>query len=315
MIEYFIGIDGGGTGTRAHVVRASADDAVKPNVASRVLGSGHAGPSALRQGVAQAWREIESAIRAAFQDAKLAVPAWDHCVLGAGLSGVGHLPSRASFLESNPGFADIVLDSDGFVTLLGAHGGKPGAIVAFGTGSVGESLHADGRREIVGGWGFPVGDEGSGAWMGLRAMAVAQAALDGRAATGALARGVYALAGVQGKPDANRQPMREGLQTWCGAAAQFAYAQLAPAVFDTAAEDEAAETILRDAAAAMARVAIALDKDAKLPLAISGSIGQRLLPRLSADIQSRVVEAQSDAATGALHLIARAALQPKQSTT
>ncbi|MEY8690213.1 MAG: ATPase, partial [Leptothrix sp. (in: b-proteobacteria)] len=43
-LTYLIGLDGGGTGTRARL--ASPD--------GRVLGSGEAGPSALGQGVAQA---------------------------------------------------------------------------------------------------------------------------------------------------------------------------------------------------------------------------------------------------------------------
>ena len=65
--------------------------------------------------------------------------------------------------------------------LLGAHEGRPGAIVAAGTGSVGEALRRDGLRVAVGGWGFPVGDEGSGAWLGLRAMRETHRAIDGRA--------------------------------------------------------------------------------------------------------------------------------------
>ena len=41
---------------------------------------------------------------------------------------------------------------------------------SLGTGSVGEIKLADGRHVEVGGWGFPAGDEASGAWMGLRAI-------------------------------------------------------------------------------------------------------------------------------------------------
>ena len=52
MIEYLIGVDGGGTATRALVARTSGP----------VLGEGHAGPSALGQGIAPAWREVERAV-------------------------------------------------------------------------------------------------------------------------------------------------------------------------------------------------------------------------------------------------------------
>lgn len=302
MIEYLIGVDGGGTGTRAHIARLPGGGAM------RILGSGRAGPSALRQGVAKAWAEIERAIRLAFAEAKIALPAWSQCALGAGLSGASHKPLREEFLAKNMGFADIALDTDGYVTLLGAHGGAPGAVVAFGTGSVGEVLRGDGSRAVVSGWGFPVGDEGSGAWMGLRAMQVAQAAADGRAPVGALARRVWEMTGV------TDHPKRESLQAWCSSAAQFAYAQLAPAVFDSAAEDEAAESILDAAAKEMSIVAAALDHDAGLPLVVAGSIGLRLMERLPEPLRKRVVAAKADAATGALNLIQRA-LQQKTNVT
>jgi glucosamine kinase len=299
MIEYLIGVDGGGTGTRAHVARPPGAGAGT----LRILGSGRAGPSALRQGVIKAWGEIERAIRLAFSDARITPPAWSHCALGAGLSGASHKPLREEFLASNAGFASIALDTDGYVTLLGAHGGRPGVVVAFGTGSVGEGLRADGSRAVVSGWGFPVGDEGSGAWMGLRAMQVAQAATDGRAPVGALARRVWEMTGA-----ADHQK-REALQAFCGNAGQFAYAQLAPAVFDTARDDAASKAILDTAAAEMATVAAALDPDAGLPLVVAGSIGLRLMERLPEPLRKRIVEAKADAATGALTLIQQALQQ------
>ncbi|MEY2653988.1 MAG: hypothetical protein RLZZ524_1016, partial [Pseudomonadota bacterium] len=53
---FLIGVDGGGTGTRARLCDAQG----------RVLGDGAAGPSALGQGVEQAWRHIGQAVEAAF---------------------------------------------------------------------------------------------------------------------------------------------------------------------------------------------------------------------------------------------------------
>jgi glucosamine kinase len=303
MIEYLIGVDGGGTGTRAHIARMPHADAI------RILGSGRAGPSALRQGVMKAWTEIERAIRAAFAEAAIQLPAWSHCALGAGLSGVSQQPLREEFLVKSLGFAELALDTDGFVTLLGAHAGAPGAVVAFGTGSVGEVLRADGSRDVVSGWGFPVGDEGSGAWMGLRAMQVAQAAADGRAPAGALAHGVWSIVG------ATAERKREAMQAWCSHAGQFAYAQLAPAVFESAAHDHAAEAILEAAAQEMATVADALDRDGELPLVIAGSIGLRLIERLPQHLRARIVDAKADAATGALKLIQRALQQKANVTT
>lgn len=283
MIEYLIGVDGGGTGTR--VTLADAGGAV--------LGQGQAGPSALGQGITQAWTHILQATAAAFAAAQRPAAVWSQCAMGAGLSGVHHRPWADAFRAHNPGFAHLALESDAYTMLLGAHAGQPGAIVAAGTGSVGEVLRADGSRLEVSGWGFPVGDEGSGAWLGLRAMGLAQQAMDQRTAAGPLAQRIWADYGST----------REQLLAWCAGARQFEYAQLAQCVFEAAATDPAAEDLLNQATQALQAIALALDPDQTLPLALCGSIGQRLQARLPASTRARCVAAQFDAPYGALLLI------------
>jgi glucosamine kinase len=286
MVEFLIGIDGGGTSTRAVLAR----------VGGPVIGRGAAGPSALGQGTAQAWRNIQAAARQAFESAGLALPGWERCAMGAGLSGVGNRPWRAAFLAADIGLAQLVLESDSFTMLLGAHAGRPGAILIAGTGSVAEALRPDGSRAIVGGWGFPVGDEGSGAWLGLQAVRHAQAAIDGRANAGPLAQHVWVHCGHD----------RDSLHAWCDRAGQFAYAQLAPAVFDHEADDPAAAHLLARAVEALESIALAVDPRGRLPLAVSGSVGRRLAPRMSPAVRSRLVEAAQSADMGALMLVQKA---------
>jgi glucosamine kinase len=216
-LPHAIGIDGGGSGTRARVVDAQG----------LTLGQGEAGPSALGQGIEQAWAHVQQAIARAFAAAGLAVPAPARCALGLGLAGAHSPARRDAFLAMAPAYGHLQLDTDAGTALRGAHGGAPGAIVAAGTGSVGEALRRNGQRVSVGGWGFGIGDEGSGAWLGQAAMRVAHHALDGRAATGALARAVWRVAGGQ----------RDTLIDWCAAAGQHGFARLAPLVFDTADAD------------------------------------------------------------------------------
>jgi glucosamine kinase len=283
MVEFLLGVDGGGTSTRALLARRDGP----------VIGQGQAGPSALGQGITQAWTQVELAIRHAFESARLPVPAWKRCALGAGLSGVSNRPWRDEFVARNIGFARLEAETDSYTMLLGAHGGKPGAIIAAGTGSMGEVLRADGSRFTVGGWGFPVSDEGSGAWLGLRAVRLAQCALDGRVNTGTLARHVWAVCGGD----------RDTLQAWCDHAGQFAYAQLAPAVFDAEASDPAAAQLLSRAVSELEAIALALDPQGGLPLAVCGSVGRRLAERLAPAIRSRLVEAADGPAAGALTLI------------
>jgi glucosamine kinase len=291
VVEFLLGVDGGGTGTR--VLLARRDDAV-------VIGRGTGGPSGLARGIASAWDQIGRAVAMAFADAGLpSTPPWSACALGAGLAGVNHKPWADAFIHANPGLARLELETDAFTMLLGAHSGRPGAIVASGTGSVGEVWHADGRRASVGGWGFPIGDEGSGAWLGFRAMQHAQHALDGRAEARGLAHSVWSRCGAN----------RDGLLAWCAQANQFEYAQLAPLVFQADANgDAAASALLVGAAQAIEAMVHALDPDGQVPLAVSGSVGERLVPRLSAALRARLVEVAAGADVGALNLI-RLALQ------
>jgi glucosamine kinase len=285
-IPYRIGIDGGGTHTRARL--ASADGAV--------LGFAASGPSALGQGIEQAWKHIEQAVDGAFADAGQAPAPRAQCALGLGLAGANVRQRCEEFFRRAPAFAQVALDTDAYTTLLGAHEGRPGAIVAAGTGSVGEALRGDGLRVAVGGWGFPVGDEGSGAWLGLRAMRETHRAIDGRARVGPLVGAVLAMAGTS----------REALLGWCDRPGQNAYAELAPLVFDAAATDPFADALLDRAARSLEEIAAALDPERVLPLAVFGSIGRRLLPRFERSIQARCVEPAGDSADGALRLVGQA---------
>jgi glucosamine kinase len=286
MVDYLIGVDGGGSGTRALI----------HSIHGELVGTGEAGPSALQQGIPQAWDHILQAVRGGFAAAGLAVPAWQRCALAAGLSGVSHAPWRQAFLARDPGFGLLEAETDSFTMLMGAHGGQPGAIVIAGTGSIAEALRADGSRATVGGWGFRVDDEGSGGWLGLQAVRHALAAFDGRANPGPLARRVWMHCGDE----------REALQDWCGSAGQFEFGQLARAVFECEDSDPAAARLLVQATEALEELALAIDPRGRLPLAVSGSIGQKLAPRLRPYVRSRIVPARAGAAEGALMLAQRA---------
>lgn len=281
--DYHIGIDGGGTRTRARLASPQGD----------ALGFAASGPSALGQGIEQAWRHIAQAVDLAFADAGLSPVPRRRCALGLGLAGANVRQRCEEFLGHAPPFAEIALDTDAYTTLLGAHEGRPGAIVAAGTGSVGEALHHDGQRVAVGGWGFPVGDEGSGAWLGLRAMRETHRAIDGRAPVGPLVGAVLSVAGTT----------REALLGWCDRPGQNAYAELAPLVFDAAPSDPFAARLLDRAARALEEIATALDPDGALPLVVCGGIGEQLLPRFDPSIRARCVEPAGDAADGALRLL------------
>jgi glucosamine kinase len=282
---YLIGIDGGGSATRARLT----------DRAGRALGDGVAGPSGLSLGVKPAWAQIDLAIARCFASAGLPQAAPQECALGAGLAGANFKEQAQQFLRSARRFAHVALETDGTTMLLGAFSGEPGVVVVAGTGSVGEALRRDGSRASVGGWGFPVGDEASGAWLGLGAVRAAQRALDGRAERGALADAVYQVIGASA----------EAILAWCSQAGQGAYAQLAPHVFAAAETDPAAAGLLRSAGGFIGEMVDALDPAGDLPVSLSGSVGRRLVPYLPV-LTARLHEAEGDAVDGALLLIRNA---------
>lgn len=291
MIQFLIGVDGGGSGTRVRLARAG----VIPGSAYVDIAEGTAGPSALSLGTAPAWHAIGAAVAQAFAAAGIAQPPLDDIAIGLGMAGV-HNPAWAlEFIDANPGYALCALENDAFSTLMGAHGGQPGAIIALGTGSVGEALLADGTRREVGGWGFPSGDEGGGAWIGMAAVNYIQQVIDGRLEGGTLADAVIQACGGT----------RPAIQDWLAGATATRFATLAPLVVQHAEqEDDAALEIMQSAGYEVDLMAAALDPDYALPLCLCGGLGAAMVPYLDADTVAMIVAPQGDSAAGALRMIA-----------
>lgn len=283
MIEFFIGVDGGGSGTR---VRLARRDGVE-------IAEGASGPSGLLHGIGPAWASVEDAAAKAFAAAGLPVPARSSVAIGLGLAGVHNRVWAQSFVNANPGYAAVELETDAFTTLLGAHAGQPGAIIALGTGSVGEVMFADGSRHEVGGWGFPAGDEAGGAWIGMRAVSHMQQVVDGRSEGGAYADALIAACGGQ----------RDAMQVWLASATQTQYAQLTRIVLQHGDTDIHARALLLEAGRQVGLFGKALDASGKLPIALCGGLAEPLRPYVTAELLQRVVPPQGDSAAGALRLI------------
>ena len=248
-----LGIDGGGTGTVA--VLASHD--------GTILGRGEAGPSNQRAvGVEGALANLDRAINAAFLNARIS---W--CRVGSaclGLAGAGRPNDRAVIEEwgARVGLAQTVRVIEDAALLLGTGWGV--AVVA-GTGSMVYARAADGRTSRAGGWGYLLGDEGSGYAIALAALRAVVRSADGRSpATLLTARFLGVL----------RLTRPQELIAFATEQDRAAIAALAPIVLDTA--DPTATMIVREAAAELAiaveAAARALDLAAPFPLALAGGL-------------------------------------------
>ena len=288
----YLGLDGGGTGCRAVV----ADDF---SVLGRGAG-GAANPGAV--GVTAAWESVDYAVDAALTDAGLggdAKPLLQACF---GLAGVGRPGDREAFLGRPHPFASLRLETDVHVALVGALGdwvgGEGGAVLAAGTGSMVYAQDENGGRYRVGGWGFPVGDEGGGAWLGLALARAALHAADGRGEASGLTETVL---GRCGGP--------EGLLQRLHHAGPKDFAQFAPLVFEASADDPLRERLLREAAGQLGALVTALDHrfpPGAVAFSAVGSIARKLLPNVLGGIPARFRAGYREAAAspelGALRL-------------
>jgi len=281
---FAIGIDGGGTGTRA----------VLADRHGRELAQGRGGPSGLGLGIERAWASIGAACADAFTRAGLAFD-WSQCALGCGLAGVNNAAWLAAFRAQAPLDA-LAIESDAYTTVVGAHGGAPGLIVALGTGSIAAALDAAGDCRIAGGFGFPSGDEASGAWLGMRALAYAQQTLDGRVPRDAFADALLAETGAHD---------RDALVQWSCDANQTIYARLAPIVFAHRDHPYAA-ALIAQAGDEIGKMIDALDPQQALPVALCGGLADALAPAVPARHAARLRAPLDDSAHGALQLALQA---------
>ena len=110
------------------------------------------------------------------------------CLALAGASEPAHL--AAACAHKHP-FCKTLITTDAHAACIGAHGNRDGAIIVAGTGTIGWAV-LKGQSYRVGGWGLPISDDGSGAWLGCEALRRVLWAFDGRIAWTPLLRALFA---------------------------------------------------------------------------------------------------------------------------
>jgi glucosamine kinase len=283
------GVDGGGTGCRARIQDADG----------RLLGTGIAGPAALRVGIERALGEVVKACRAALDEAGLGPEALGSVHAAVGLAGVGRKGALEELMRRPHPFRSVAYVHDATIACIGAHGARDGGIVIVGTGSVGFAVV--GEREFrVGGYGFPISDEGSGADVGLHAIRLALRAYDDRAVDSNLTRDVMTRF--------HDDPFEA--VAWMDPATATDYATFAPLVLRHAdAGDPVARRIVRDAAEQIDELVRRLAECGASRIALLGGLASSMQPWLAPDVQRRLVPVEGDAVDGALHLARRAVVK------
>jgi N-acetylglucosamine kinase-like BadF-type ATPase len=193
----------------------------------------------------------------------------DRAVVGA--AGAGRAQEQAELAAAlvDAGVAHAVrVLPDGEVALMAVFDRGPGVVVNAGTGSVAFARDPGGDVHRSGGYGWQMGDEGGGYWLGRRALAEAARTEDGGGEGSTLPARLLGALGLQRFDD---------LVRWATTATAGQVASLAPHVLNAARDGEAvAQRAVADGARDLVALVQALERhfpaDAEIPVAVAGGL-------------------------------------------
>lgn len=283
-MKFVLGIDGGGTSCRAAL--ATADGIV--------VGRAKSGAANIRTDLTGARSNIVEAARQAFvaagQDAAL-IPQTP-AILGLAGANVGTYRQQ---LEAILPFSTSRVETDAEIALEGAVGSGDGAMAILGTGTA-YMARRNGVSRAIGGWGFQVGDQGSGARIGRDLLEQTLLAHDGVRQASPLTRSMMAV--FRDNP--------EDVVEFTTNAKPGDFGGFAPKVFEHAQKGDAVANWILDKAVADVEASLgALDLAADAPLCLLGGLAPLYAPRLSARYRALLREPLDDALGGAVQMAAR----------
>ncbi|SNY60785.1 glucosamine kinase [Arsukibacterium tuosuense] len=280
---YLLAVDGGGSKTVARL----------QHVVSGRQWQAAGGPAQLSNNLDLAISNVRQLSLQLCQQADIGLNEVMACI---GLAGAGNPQLYSAFCQQlQLNFAAWQLTTDARTSLYGANNGQPVVMVALGTGSVAMRLSADGSEQQVGGWGFNIGDEGGGAWLGK--LAVRQLLWQLDSDDGLTSPLTQALARHCGDNISTVLP-------WLKQASATDFAALAPLVFSHS-SCPLAQQLLRQQAAAIAELIHCCRGQRDLPVVLLGGLAANSQSKLSDDICKLLQAARGDALDGGLILAAK----------
>lgn len=194
-MKIFLGIDGGGTNTRAVLVDASGN----------ILGEGTSGSSNYHNvGLPKAAANMRAATEAAWKDAGQNFRPADRAFLGcAGVKSsldIARVTTAAEGENLAPA-GEVITQNDIYNALSGGLAGRPGIALIGGTGTNCLGRDAHGKTFMCGGWGWLLDDKGGGFGLTLAAMQAAVRSADGREKPTKLLPAILAFLGLSEPPE------------------------------------------------------------------------------------------------------------------
>ena len=168
---YALGIDGGGSRTRALLC----------DTLGQIIGQGLSGGTNPRTSTTG---ELKAHLQEAIEQATRSIDSSKILAAHFGLAGAGDAGTRAKVQAITKELlckeTTCTIGHDLEIALVGGLGSKTGIVLVAGTGSACYGCTCDGRSTKCGDWGDLVDDVGSGSWIGLRALQVCVRQTDGR---------------------------------------------------------------------------------------------------------------------------------------
>jgi N-acetylglucosamine kinase-like BadF-type ATPase len=144
------------------------------------------------------------------------------------------------------------VDHDCRIALAGGLSGRPGIVLIMGTGSSCYGRNREGESWRAGGWGHLISDEGSGYWLGVKALQAAARAYDGRLQKTVLLDKVKSCLGLEEMDDLLRRLYVPGMS-------RSEIASLAPLVVEAGHSGDAqAQFLIQQGASALAECVFAV---------------------------------------------------------
>jgi N-acetylglucosamine kinase-like BadF-type ATPase len=172
--------------------------------------------------------------------------------------------------------ARVVIANDALIALVAGVGHEPGVVLIAGTGSIAYGRNRRNEAARAGGWGYVLGDEGSGYWIGRHALRAVVRQADGRGRATALTPLVLAHFGVQRADELVHAVYDRQLRPSAIAAVAHAVQEAADA------GDELAGEILTIGARELAACARSV-----VTLVLSGGI-LHAVPRLATEVEAHL---------------------------
>jgi glucosamine kinase len=291
-MTFYLGVDAGGSNCRCRLVDAQGV----------VIGTGEAGTANARIGLEPLHATLNDVTRQAIASAGLDTDQVATIQAGMGIAGISRPGVRDALQQFPFPFSSTTYETDAYIANLGAHAGEDGAILILGTGSIAQ-IRVEGQNFTIGGYGFPISDEGSGAALGLSAVRHALRALDGRTRATPLSAAVTEQFGHD----------TAQVIAWMDQATPRDYASFAPLVMDRAESDDViARSIVEDAAQHVERFIETIFERGVTRCALVGGLAARMTPWLRARTVSRLSAPLGDALTGAIYLAGYPVTHPDQ---